>query len=286
MLCLFLGKTQIANKTSKGFKKTGFDGATKSAAKGQSAARGKSQDVSQLINKLKGRKSKGIFDIELNPKEVKAVKQFYFDSQISADVAATNVDNLIASLEQARQHYLNESQYFSQLLGLIKKCKKKTLPEVNTVEVIYTYILSEPYRVKGDHSGEGHVAVMAKIPYAVVFAGELGYSCFKLPPVRGNGAIYKAPSSNPCFHELLSDYPDACDHLMEKDKDGKPLFYYAVLSSLNFYFKDREGGVPFDTAARAAEARIRAGTNFGGWLDSTQYTQVKNVDLCQGSLFQ
>lgn len=283
LVCVYLpnGKSQIARITSKGYKTIGFKSATKSASKDLSKARGKALQVNRLIKKLQKQKAKGKFSI--NAKDFKAVRKFYLESDLNIELSPT-LDDKIFALEQIRSNFLNQQAYHKQIINLIKKCKKREIPEAGSVEVIYSVIRRSNYDAKLDSSGEGYVAVFAKVP--AEFTGSFGYFCFERPALQGGGAKYAQLSSRPCYTELLSSLAGACDQFIDYDSRGNPKFYYGLLTKLNFYYKDRPGATSFEDAARATEARIRASNTFGGWTDSTRYVKVKNVDLCQRSLFQ
>lgn len=280
--CVYLpnGKTLIANKTDKGYKNTAFKSATKKSAKSLSKTRTKAKKVNQILKKLKSGQAKGAFDVQLKPKELDVLKQFFFDGKQPENLGLT-LSEKIELLEQARDFYNAEGEYYKQLIQLIKKCKKKERPKAGSIETIYYRIKVSNYDAKGDNSGQGYVVVFAKVPAFV--AQQPGFFCFQHPPT--GRADYSKLSSNPCFSFTLSNLPGECSDLMERDGKGNPTYYYGELTKLNFYFKEREGAPRFEEAAKATEARIRANTSYGGWTDSARYAVAGIVDRCQSDIF-
>lgn len=281
--CIYLpnGKTLIARENSRGYKKLSFETAIKSTAKNLSKDRKLVKQLNELIKDIQGQSSRGIFPIQLNAKEVKAIGRFYVAGELGADIPLSPADN-ITKLESVRGTFASNIVFETELIKLIQKCKKKQVPSPGTLETIFVNIKSDPYDAKNDLSGSGLVVVYAKVPaYLVRLAPSL---CYDHPR---QGTRYMSASSVPCVSRGLfyqdSD-PSTCDNLIERDSKGNPEFYLAFMEERNFFFKERAGATTFEQAAKGAEADLRTNPIYG-WSDSVNYVYVRNIDDCQQSLF-
>jgi hypothetical protein len=280
LTCVYLpnGKTQLARATDAGYSSIGFKRATKQTAKRISKLRKKARQVTRMMKKLKRQQKKGIFSIDLKPKEVKAVSKFYLQGELSSDIPASINDN-IEKLDQVRKIFYNEIEYEKELIKLIKKCRKREVPSPGTFETIFVNIMQYDWNAERDSSGGGYVVVFAKVPAFI--RNRYSYLCYDHPR---QGTRYKGATTDPCYYELLSHKdPDTCNNLIEYNSKGQPEYYLALMEKRNFYFKNRPGAPSFEQAAKAAEANLRTNPIYG-WSDSVAYAAV-GVNSCNQSVF-
>ena len=287
LTCVFTGsgKTHLAQKAGDRYRKVAFEAALKVADKSRAKTRARIADTKRFIKELEQQKADGATQWNLSVKQLKALGKLFTEGKVTLDVSANNLNDLILATYGVRDTFISELAYYNQLMRLIRLCKTKKLPESGQIDIVYKTIIKTNYREQGDFSGEGYVVVLAKVPNETATSGKQGYFCFEVPAYQGGGARYASLSNNPCYSSLLSELGGTCDELRERDEDGKPLFYYALLEKKNFYFKERIGGVRLDDAARAAEAELRASKFTGGWELFARWVKVSNVDKCTAASF-
>lgn len=281
--CVYLpnGKTLIARQTDNGYRTTSFKSATKFTAKNLSSARKDIQKANGLIKKIQKQASENIFPIKLNPKEVKAVSKFYIDGELSGDIPQSPLEN-IAKIEAVKNDLTLEIFYQTELIKLIKKCKKKEVPSPGTLSTIFVNIRVSPSNAEKDSSGSGLTAVLAIVPPFIALKSP--YLCYDHPR---QGTRYRGASSNPCFINGLfyqDKDPATCNSLISRDAKGNPNYYFAFLEEYGFTYKDHRPGQNFADRAKGAEAVLRTNPIYG-WGSSVAYATVGNVDACQQSIF-
>lgn len=281
LVCIYLtnGKTKLVRETGSGYKNVKFKKAIRQTAKDLRKARGKYRQTTKLLRQFQKQAENGGTIPKLRRTEVKKIAKIL---QIDkADLLSRTLPDLIAKVESSQENYRLGILFETEIIELIKKCKKRNIPSPGTFETRFVNILQHPYNAERGSSGTGYVVVFAVIPAYIGRTAPL--LCYDHP---AQGVRYESASSDPCFTETLSSNdPDTCDNLIEYDDKGNPNYYLALLEKRNFFFQERAGGISFNEAASIKEADLRTNPIYL-WNDSVRYATVDSVNDCKQSLFE
>lgn len=282
-VCIFLanGKTNVARVTSKGNRVTSFANAKDDFKQRRASALSQIKALNKIITNLNRILNSSQLWDGFTAKELRTLKRYLKSGELQdhpGQIVST-VDNLkaiVARLQgdaQAAQNYLN----------LLEDCKKRKMPGEGEFPVVFKALIVYPDDVARQEFGTGIVAVFAKIPWAYALSNQPSF-CFQKP--RGSRfAIDESVNANPCYLETLSNYPGACDGLVEYGSKGEVVTGVALLAHRQFSYINRPGST-FEANAARVEAALRSDAT-GGWTDSVRFLvrEGRTADECSGPIF-